>query len=353
MKKIIALIFLTIFLFSCQTENNQVIENKKEQNDLELIKKITKDLPNMLAEWEKQEKLEKKKKQAEILKANFIANIPECWNYKNNSNLWINRKLWFRACLPYDYMTHYEIWSIWDISDDATEIWLVSWWVRTDWYFSTISIESFKLWEKIANYSWNNENTYLFKTKTHNIIFTFDKTNSEHIDFIKSLKLVDDLIKIKPNTTKEIKLQYVNIHTNNNLEEILNRNTISFYTWGFDNVDELKNKKNIDLKIIDTENKEKNILYNWVDFNKKFNLDSSFRPFMYKWKIGFTWEKNKKLNIFYDWKIISKSFEPYEESIFSLESEIPFRILKNGLLQYIFRMGHDYYIWIINLKWTK
>jgi hypothetical protein len=65
--------------------------------------------------------------------------------------------------------------------------------------------------------------------------FNFDKNNKEHIEFIKSLKLIDDLEKVEPNSMEEIKLsQYVNInHINgydDSLEDILNKNTISFYT---------------------------------------------------------------------------------------------------------------------------
>jgi hypothetical protein len=73
---------------------------------------------------------------------------------------------------------------------------------------------------------------------------------------------------------------------------------------------------------------------------------------MYKWKIGFIWEKNKKLYIFYDWKIISNYFDIFPETIF--DSEIfPFRILENGLLQYVFERDQNFYIWIINLEWKK
>ena len=96
-----------------------------------------------------------------------------------------------------------------------------------------------------------------------------------------------------------------------------------------------------------------NIFYDWIEFNKKYKVDSSSKLFIYNWKIGFIWEKNNKNYIFYDWKIVSDYLDYFNENTCCMNMVFPFKILENGLLHYVFKRWNEFYIWIINLEWKK
>jgi len=195
-KIIISIIILILFWISGYFWVTKILEIKEEKEMIKLITKEVKEgkfFEQNMEDFKKEEKLKKENAEIERLKATIVFNSKEC-KIESNSALWQNKLYWFKMCIPQDYLWYspYAGRFMGKIYDGNEGIWLDNNNERDDWWFSSIWIKSHKKPYNIDN----KPNIYLFETKTHIIEFTYDKSNKEHIEAIKSLKLYDKYKKI-------------------------------------------------------------------------------------------------------------------------------------------------------------
>ena len=202
--KKIVIIILIIFWISGYFWIWKILEIKEKYEDKKMIEKISKDLKSwklfgkdldeLFIEKDKKDKIKKRKEEEKRLSATTVSYSDECQN-ERNTTLWQNKIYWFKMCIPSDYMWYstYTGRFIGEVYDETEAVWIEDNMDRWDLYFSPIWINEYKKPYKVKI---DSSKQFLFETKTHIIIFDYNKKNKEHLEAIKSLKLYDKNKKI-------------------------------------------------------------------------------------------------------------------------------------------------------------
>ena len=348
MKKIIILIFLSLFLFSCEASEKVILEENLEKN---LTKKKEIKEENIENYWEIKLDIDEKsdeyqnnvfildEKFSEIIKKIYNWELKDFNEFEKLKRLDLNCWKYFEKCPD---------WKFWFTKEELK--WLFKW-IYTNFYKDS------------------KENIYIFNKnfilKNKNEVINFKKKNIELFEWADSAfsnmwvyndKLWFSFLYLdKKNNTEYQKLNCDKIiKKEDECEEIsLKENNNEKYLNCYEKLEQDKNyNKCIDL-LYDTKFIKNDTYYNYYFLDQKYNLDSSEKIFIYNWKIGFIAEKNKKKYIIFDWKKITKSFDDIHTKTCCISLPYPFYVLKNGLLAFVFKRDWEYFIWYSYLNWKE